>query len=108
MKKYFFICILFFVLLVTVSAKTYNNDTEKLDSLNSNNLLTYLKENKSRNPYKVCNVDYCDYLKYDNLEKSVKVYIEDYIEFVKEKTDEDTSVKVYLQGFKITEIYYLN
>ena len=107
MKKYFFICILFFVLLVTVSAKTYNG-FDKLDNLNSKNLLAYLKEHEDKRAYKVCNSDYCDYLKYDNLEKSVKVYINDYIEFVKEKTDEDTSVKVYLQGFKITKIYYFD
>lgn len=102
MKKYFFILILFLIFIVSVSAKSINNT-----NLNSNDLLDYLKEqNINDKVIKVCNIDYCDYLKYDNLEKSVNKYIEDYLNYIKEKTDEDTSLRVSLKGFLITEVIY--
>ena len=102
MKKYFFILILFLIFIVSVSAKSINNT-----NLNSNDLLDYLKEqNINDKVIKVCNIDYCDYLKYDNLEKSVNKYIEDYLNYIKEKTDEDTSLRVSLKGFLITEVTY--
>lgn len=106
MKKYFFIVILFCVVVVTVSAKSNSINIDSLNNLNSKDLLTYLKENGGKAPVKICTYDYCEYLKYDNLEKAVKVYINNYINYVKEKTDEDTSVRVSLKGFKITEIHY--
>lgn len=107
MKKYFFICLIMLATMITVSAKNVDNRVFKVDNLNSNELLDFLKDLKFKsNTIKVCNQDYCDYLKYQNLEKSVNKYIEDYVNFIKEKTDEDTSVRVYLKGFKITDIYF--
>lgn len=107
MKKYFFILLVFLLTIFTVSAKTVDNRVFKVDNLNSNELFEFLRDLKFKsNTIKICNQDYCDYLKYQNLEKSVDKYIEDYINFIKEKTDEDTSVRVYLKGFKITDIYF--
>lgn len=106
MKKYFFIFAIFLIAIVSVSAK---NVDKRLDTnnLNSNNLLKYLERNNlSGKTIRVCNQDYCEYLKYKNLEKAVKVYVDDYLEFIKEKTDVDTSVRVSLKGFFITEISY--
>ncbi|MBQ6686901.1 MAG: hypothetical protein IJN03_00065 [Bacilli bacterium] len=106
MKKYFFIFILFLAMILTVSAKNIDRNLD-VNNLNSRDLLGYLKEIK-QNPksIKVCNKDYCDYLKYNSLEKSVNTYIDEYISFVKNKSDEETSIKVLLQGFLITEIIY--
>ena len=104
MKKYFFICLLLLALaFVKVSAVSRNSE---ISNLNSKDLLTYLKWEEKRRPYKICNIDYCDYLKSNNLEKSVQIFINDYLDFLKEKIDEETSIKVSLQGFKITNIYY--
>ena len=107
MKKYFFILLVFLLTIFTVSAKTVDNRIFKVDNLNSNELFEFLRDLKFKsNTIKVCNQDYCDYLKYQNLEKSVDKYVDDYINFIKEKTDEDTSVRVYLKGFKIIDIYF--
>ncbi len=106
MKKYFFVFILFLIMIITVSAKNVNKRIVT-NNLNSNNLLEYLKENNIKsNNIKICNIDYCAYLKYQSLEKSVSDYIESYANYVKEKTDDETSVRVSLKGFLITEITY--
>jgi len=106
MKKYFFILVLFLVMVITVSAKSVDN-TLDINNLNSNNLLEYLnQQDLNGKDVMICNQDYCDYLKHESLEKSVKTYINDYLNFVKEKTDADTSVRVSLKGFLITEIIY--
>lgn len=106
MKKYFFICLLFLAMILSVSAKNIDRNLN-VSNLNSRELYTYLKELKI-NPksVKICNRDYCDYLKYCSIEKSVNEYINEYIMYVKDKTDEETSLKVLLQGFLITEIIY--
>ena len=103
MKKCFFVLVFFLIMIVTVSAKNIDDDL----MLNSKELLEYLKaQDLNGKQIMICNQDYCDSLKYDNLEKSVKVYIDDYIKFVNQKTDDDTSVRVSLKGFLITEIIY--
>jgi len=106
MKKYFFIFSLFLITIVTVSANTLENKI-KFNNLNSNDLLEYIYEFKgSSNRIKVCNQDYCDYLKYKNIAKSVQVYINDYINYVNKKTDDETSARVFLKGFLITDVIF--
>lgn len=106
MKKYCFILFIFLGMILTVSANSVDNNKD-INNLNSKNLLKYLKgQNLNGKNIKVCNQDYCDYLKYDNLEKAVDVYIEDYLDYIKEKIDADTSIIVSLKGFLITEITY--
>lgn len=107
MKKYFFILFFFLLMIVTVSAKQIDEKKINVGNLNSNELLNFLKEfDSDSNAIKVCNQEYCDYLKYNSLEKSVNKYIDDYVYYVKEKTDVDTSVRVRLKGFIIKEIYF--
>lgn len=106
MKKYIFIIMVFLIMVVSVSAKNIDNELD-INNLNSKNLLQYLEKKKVKNrTIRVCNTDYCDYLKYKDLRKSVNKYIDDYIIYVEEKTDVDTSVRVSLKGFLITEISY--
>jgi len=102
MKKYFFILFIFLIMIISVNASSKN-----IKSLNSKDLLKYLeKQNINGKIVKVCNKDYCDYLKYKNLDKAVDVYIKNYENYIKEKIDEDTSIMISLKGFLITEISY--
>lgn len=94
------------MMVITVSAKNVDSVLD-INNLNSNNLLEYLKtQDINGKTIRVCNQDYCDYLKHESLSKSVKIYIDNYINYIKEKTDVDTSVRVSLKGFLITEITY--
>lgn len=82
-----------------VKAENMNN-TE----INSLDIIDYLKESKQIEKVKyICTNNYCSKEMYGNREKEIKLFINNYISKIKEKSLEE-GIKVELKGFKITKI----
>jgi hypothetical protein len=107
MKKYFIILIF----LVCLSINTYNaynidkcTNEIKTTSLNSKNILKYLKENELDNKItKICSTDICMKINSANLERDINSFKEKYITYLKNK-NEEASFEAELKGFKISKI----
>lgn len=108
MKKYIFAMGIIMISLLIVSIKpTYGltkNDVEV--NINSNELLTYIKEKEIKNITKLCTVDFCDYMRSLNTEKAVEIFKKKYQNFIEEKTSEEVALSTILKGFTITTIEY--
>lgn len=73
-------------------------------SINSNQLLEYIKKNHITNITKLCSNDYCNYIKSSNLTKAIETYINDYANYIKANGNEEGAIEVLAKGFPITKI----
>lgn len=107
MKKY--ILLIIFILALTFNTlKAYNAESCSneliLNDLNSQNLLTYIKENNLKNIDYICSDNICMKIEPTQIERSIKKFITKNLEYLKTKVDETTYTNLTLKGFKITKI----
>lgn len=108
MKKYIFGLGIIMISLIIVSIKpTYGLESMKQElNINSNDLLTYMKDNKIQNIKKICTTDYCNYLKSVNMEKAIEIFKKDYQSYLTSKTNEEVALSTILKGFPIISIEF--
>lgn len=88
--------ILFLVVLNLLLS--YNSNK---DNLNTNNILS--KYSEEDNIKYICSYNFCDYLRSDNLKRSIEIFKDKYIKSIK---NDDIKNTLKVKGIKITKIVF--
>ena len=67
-------------------------------------LLNYIETNHITNIEQICTQDFCSYLKSINLKKALKIFEQEYQEYITKEKGSEEAVSRILKGFPITEI----
>lgn len=101
--KCFFVGLITIMLIsigIQVNAKNQNYVINSLD------LINYLKDNNLlTNVSYVCTKNTCSKKLIGNKEKEINMFINDYVEYIKNKSLEE-GISLELKGFEITKIIY--
>ena len=111
MRKYVFLTGFIMICLLIMNIKP-SYGLESVNDLNINvnsqDFLTYLKENNIMNIKKICVNEYCDSLRGSTIEKAFESFSKKYQNYLKETISEEASLESYLKGFQITKIEILS
>lgn len=103
MKYIWSILIILLTIFFISNVKAENVTNTEINSLE---IINYLKDNAKLDKVKyICTNNYCSKEMYGNREKEIKIFINNYISKIKEKSLEE-GIKVELKGFKITKIVF--
>ncbi len=110
MKKYILGLGLILVSLLILSIEpTYGLESKNMSyELNSNDLISYIREHRLENVSELCTKNFCDYLRSSNLEEAIEIFKKKYQNYLASVTDEETAVATIIKGFPITKISTLN
>jgi len=106
MKKYIILMGITLLSLIIVSIEpTYGYEIEDYQlNINSNQLYEFIEEKNLKNISEFCTTDFCDYLRSNDMSKAIELFKAKYLEFLKQKVDEETALSTILKGFPITKI----
>ncbi len=72
-------------------------------SINSNNFLSYLDDYQLK-PTKICAGDYCEEVKYNNIEIAFNNFKNNYYNLLQHKLDGDKYLEATIKGFRIDKL----
>ncbi len=106
MKKFLIFPIMCMFFLMSVEAINMNNYSCFIDipvKLNTSNFIEYTKK-IDKDVVKLCSDDFCSHIKSKNMAKALDIFAKEYYSYLKENTDEETAISIYLKGFRINLI----
>lgn len=110
MKKYIFLSGFIMICLLILSIKP-SYGLESINNvpinINSQDFLSYVKENNIINIKRICVNEYCDNLRGSTIDKAFANFSQKYQTYLKETISEEASLESYLKGFQITKIEIL-
>jgi len=104
MKKYIFCLGITMIALVLIQIKPTYGLEEQSPTINSNQFIEYIENNKIVNIKKLCAKDFCDYLRSNNIKRAFEIFKQKYQEYLIKESDEETALSTILKGFELTII----